>query len=47
MAGIALGVLTVLATVFAGLLGPVAIAICAAVLSLPVWIAWLWLARHG
>ena len=46
-AGIGLGVLTVLATVVAGLLGPVAIAIGAAVLSLPVWIAWLWLARHG
>ncbi|MYI23048.1 MAG: hypothetical protein F4043_10120 [Gammaproteobacteria bacterium] len=46
-AGIALGVLTVWATVVAGLLGPVAIAICAAVLSLPVWIAWLWLARRG
>jgi len=46
-AGIALGVLTVLATVVAGLLGPVAIAVGAALLSLPVWIAWLWLARHG
>ena len=47
LAGIALGVLIVLATVVAGLLGPVAIAACAAVLSLPVWLAWLWLARHG
>ena len=46
-AGIALGVLTVWATLVAGLFGPVAIAICAAVLSLPVWIAWLWLARRG
>lgn len=46
-AGIGLGVLTIPATVFAGLLGPVAIAVSAAVLSLPVWFAWLWLARHG
>ncbi len=44
---IGLGALTVQATVVAGLLGPVAIAVCAAVLSLPVWIAWLWLARRG
>ena len=33
--------------VFAGLLGPVAIAAGAVVLGLPVWIAWWWLARHG
>ena len=46
-AGIGFGVLTIPATVFAGLLGPVAIAVSAAVLSLPVWFAWLWLARHG
>lgn len=46
-AGIGLGVLTIPATVFAGLLGPVAIAIWAALLSLSVWLAWLWLARHG
>ena len=45
--GIVLGVLTVWATVVAGLLGPVAITVSAAVLSLPAWIAWLWLARHG
>ena len=45
--GIGLGAVTVQATVVAGLLGPVAIAVCAAVLSLPVWIAWLWLARRG
>ena len=44
---IGLGAITVQATVGAGLLGPVAIAVCAAVLSLPVWIAWLWLARRG
>ena len=46
-AGIGFGVLTIPATVFAGLLGPVAIAVSAAVLSLPVWFAWLWLATHG
>ena len=44
---VGLGALTVWATVVAGLLGPVAIAISAAVLSLPAWIAWLWLARRG
>ena len=38
-AGITLGVLTVWAAVVAGLLGPMAIAVSAAVLSLPVWIA--------
>ena len=46
-AGIALGAITVAASVFAGLLGPVAIAICAVVLSLPIWAAWYWLSRHG
>ena len=46
-AGIALGVPTVWITVIAGLLGPIAIAVCAAVLSLPVWIAWGWLVRAG
>ncbi len=46
-AGVGLGVLTVPTVVVAGLLGPVVIAIGAAVLSLPVWIAWLWLARRG
>ena len=39
-AGIALGLPTVWITVIAGLLSPIAIAVCAAVLSLPVWIAW-------
>ncbi|MCY4030125.1 MAG: hypothetical protein OXH75_27925 [Acidobacteria bacterium] len=47
LAGIVLGATTVCATVIAGLLGPAAIAVGAAVLSLPVWIAWLWLARRG
>ena len=45
--GIGLGAATVAATLFAGLLGPVAIAVWAALLSLPAWIAWLWLARRG
>ena len=46
-AGVGLGAVTILAAVFAGLLGPVAIAVAAVVLSLPVWVAWWWLARHG
>ena len=45
MAGIGLGAVTVAASLVAGLLGPLAIAVYAAVLSLPVWVAWLWLAR--
>ncbi len=45
--GIGLGAATIPATVFAGLLGPAAIAAWAVLLSLPVWIAWLWLARRG
>ena len=44
---IALGAVTVAASVVAGLLGPAAIALYAAVLSLPVWAAWWWLAHHG
>ena len=47
VAGIALGALTVWASVLAGLLGPVAIAVSAGVLSLPVWAAWRWLANRG
>ena len=46
-AGIGLGALTVAASLVAGLLGPVAIAIYAIVLSLPVWGAWWWLVRRG
>ena len=46
-AGIGLGAVTVAASVVAGLLGPVAIAVYAIVLSLPVWGAWWWLARRG
>ena len=47
MAGIGLGGVTVAASLVAGLLGPLAIAIYAAVLSLPVWVAWWWLSRRG
>ena len=45
--GIGLGAVTVAASVLAGLLGPPAITVCAAVPGLPVWIAALWLARRG
>ena len=47
LAGIGLGAVTVAASLVAGLLGPVAIAIYAIVLSLPVWGAWWWLVRRG
>ena len=47
LAGIGLGAATVAASLVAGLLGPVAITVCAVVLSLPVWGAWWWLARRG
>ncbi len=46
-AGIALGAVTVAVSLVAGLLGPIAIAVYAAALSLPVWITWWWLARRG
>ena len=46
-AGIVLGALAVAASVFAGLLGPVAIAVCAVAFSAPVWGAWWWLAHSG
>ena len=42
MTGIGLGAVTVV-----GLLAPVAIAIYAVVLSVPVWIARYWLVRRG
>ena len=45
--GIALGAVTVAVSVAAGLLGPEAVAVCATVLSLPVWAAWWWLAHNG
>ena len=47
LAGIGLGAVTVAASLVAGLLGPVAIAIYAVVLSLPVWATWWWLVRRG
>ena len=47
VAGIGLGAVTVAASLVAGLLGPVAVAIYAIVLSLPVWGTWWWLARRG
>ena len=47
MAGIGLGAVTVAASLVVGLLAPVAIAIYAVVLSVPVWIAWYWLVRRG
>ena len=46
-AEIGLGAVTVAASLVAGLLGPVAIAVYVMVLSLPVWIALWWLARRG
>ena len=46
-AGVGLGVLTVAASLVAGLLGPIAIAVYAVTLSLPVWAAWWWLERRG
>ena len=45
-AGIGLGAITVVASLVAGLLGPLAIALYAVVLSLPVWIACWWLKRR-
>ena len=46
-AGILLGVFTLETTLVAGLLGPIAIAVYAVLLSLPVWAASWWLARRG
>ncbi|MCY4408533.1 MAG: hypothetical protein OXC15_19370, partial [Rhodospirillaceae bacterium] len=43
-AGVALGAATVAVTLPAGLLGPIAIAVCAVAIGLPVWFAWWWLA---
>ena len=45
--GMVLGAVTMAASVVAGLLGPVAIALYAVVLSVPVWITWYWLVRRG
>ena len=46
IAGVGLGAITIPVAVFAGLLGPLAIAAGAVLLGLPVWFAWWWLARH-
>ena len=46
-AGVGLGAVTVAGSLVAGLLGPVAIAACALVVSLPSWIAGWWLARRA
>lgn len=46
-AGIGLGALTVVASLVAGLLGPIAILLYAVVLSLPVWATGWWLGRHN
>ena len=45
-AGSGLGAVTVAASLAVGLLGPIAIAVYAAGLSLPVWGAWWWLANR-
>ena len=45
--GAGLGAITVAVSLLTGLLGPLAIVVAAVVLSLPVWIAALWLARRG
>ena len=45
-AGVGLGFLTVAASLVAGLLGPIAIAVYAVTLSLPVWAASWWLKRR-
>ena len=47
IAGVVLGVATVVASLPAGLFGPPGIAVVAVVLSLPVWIAAFWLARRA
>ena len=46
-AGVGLGAVTAAASLVAGLLGPIAIAVCALVVSLPAWIAGWRLARRG
>ena len=46
-AGLAFGAGTVMAALPAGLLGSLAIAVCAVALGVPVWIAWWWLAWKG
>ena len=43
--GVSLGALTVAASVFAGLLGPIAIATLALMVSAPAWVTWWWFTR--
>ena len=45
--GMGLGIVTIAVSLVAGLLGPIALAIYAIVLSLPVWGTWWWLVRRG
>ena len=45
--GVGLGAATVGGSLVAGLLGPVAIFVCALVISLPAWIAVWWFARRA
>ena len=47
IAGVIFGVATVAASLPAGLFGPPGIAVVAVLLSLPVWIAVLWLGRRA
>ena len=47
VASIGTGVVTVMASLVAGLFGPLLILIYVVVLSLPVWIAWWFLVRRG
>ena len=46
-AGVGLGAVTVAASLVAGLLGPIAIALYAVTLSLPVWASSWWLKRRS
>ena len=47
VSGFVLGSVTIAASVFAGLLGPIAIGAVAVLLSVPVWLASWWLARRS
>ena len=47
IAGVALGAATVAVTLPAGLLGPAAIAVCAVLVGLPVWLMWWRLVWRG
>ena len=47
LAGVGFGAVTVAASVVAGLLGSVAVAVFAVVFSMPVWGAWWWLVRRA